>query len=175
MTDVSLSNLPCEAGTVPGHWRVAFREPVNDSFAGCTFVEGVSVGTITGPRMRRLVALMGASIRAVLRVDGAAPMLIGDADAFRENHRETLVPEPPAPEPAPPAPVAAPAPPDEPAAPPPAVQAAPEPVFEDIEAVAAPEPEPEPAKVEPTAEPVPDETTSVIRGMKQKRRTSRSK
>ena len=89
MSDVSLANLPIEAGRVPGTWRIAFRDPMNDTFAGVLFVEGISQAPIEGQKVRHLVAAMGGSIRAIDRLDGDCSL--GDMSAFPKA-RPSLAP-----------------------------------------------------------------------------------
>lgn len=77
---ISLDELPCVDGGVPGVWQVVTTENLNDGLSGALFVDGVSQGEISGHTLRRLVGCAGNMLRAARRLD--EDCIVGDATAF---------------------------------------------------------------------------------------------
>lgn len=77
---ISFADLPGDDGFVPaGKWMVQLRDPVSDSFAGATFLNGATVTPIHGALLKRLTVFM--PVLGARRVEGE-PCDVGDCSAF---------------------------------------------------------------------------------------------
>lgn len=78
---VSFDQFPNDSGAVPGKWRLALRDEVNDSFCGTSFIGGVSQEPVSGFTARRLSAC--TSVLGAMRVDGEGECELGDCSRLR--------------------------------------------------------------------------------------------
>lgn len=100
---LSMDQLPMDDGYLPaGKWLVALRDNLNDSLAGASFKDGLTLEPVNGRLLKRLVTFM--PVLGALRVEGD-PCALGDVSrllparepeppaAIKEPERETPAPD----------------------------------------------------------------------------------
>lgn len=78
---VTIWDLPQD---LTGMWKIALTEPHNDSFAGTSFVGGISQAPSAHWGLRALVG-SGVGIAGLLRVDPQPELAIGDVSKLRPS------------------------------------------------------------------------------------------